>query len=116
MCGVPRNMSAVLIAMTAAPFVIATCVNLTHRPVRVERSRDTHRCSARSMGVSTSLDTNGPGRVPIKRSRFQALDGREAGRRRRPVVEGRFDVGAAAGFPGPVRLEPYRPWFLAALA
>src|SRR3546814_14111505 len=73
-------MAAVLLARTAAPFFIATCFNLTHRPVRVERSRDTHRCSARSMGVSTSLDTNGPGRVPIKRSRFQALEGREAGR------------------------------------
>jgi predicted GIY-YIG superfamily endonuclease len=28
-------------------------------PVRVERSRDAHRCRARSMGASTSLDTNG---------------------------------------------------------
>src|SRR3546814_16402351 len=73
-------MAAVLLARTAAPFFIATCFNLTHRPVRVERSRDTHRCSARSMGVSTSLDTNGPGRVPIKRARFQATGGWEAGR------------------------------------
>src|SRR3546814_10426298 len=28
-------------------------------PVRIERSRDAHRGRARSMGVSTSLDTNG---------------------------------------------------------
>ena len=39
--------------------------NLDHRSVRVERSRDTHRPCATPMGVSTSLDTNGIGTMPI---------------------------------------------------
>src|SRR3546814_3647551 len=34
-------------------------LDLTHCPVRVERSRDTHRLWATTMGVSTSLDTSG---------------------------------------------------------